>query len=262
MFHAKVFRWVLLISLFHNGKTQSTDDESISQGYDCSHIWTRNNTFTSGIYMIKPLGSSRSFQVFCEMDDDGGWTLIQKHNGQDGLSFDRTWNEYKLGFGNITSEHWLGLDNINALTDHIYRIPELRISLGDFDGAEAVAHYSSFRVDHETNFYQLSLGNYFGNAGDAFRGRDSDTNEDGSFFSTKDKDNDNCSPCRMGDIIYYSCSEDEFSAGWWFNRCGIANLNGQWHPQGANMWWASSISWETWRSIQSLKFSKMYLRHH
>ncbi|MEE6481108.1 hypothetical protein FKM82_012754 [Ascaphus truei] len=260
MFHFKLFGCTLFLSLYFQ-HVRPQDSVPKSQGYDCSHIWTRNKGSANGIYTIKPVGASTSFKVFCEMKANGGWTLIQSHDGQDGISFDRTWAEYKLGFGNIAREHWLGLDNINALTNQDGRISELRISLGDFGGAEASAQYSSFRVDDETNFYKLSVGSYSGNAGDAFRGRDSDTNTHGSFFSTKDKDKDNCSPCRMGDVRYNSCSRDQFRSGWWFNRCGMANLNGQWHPQGDNTGWASAVSWETWQNFKSLKFSKMYLRH-
>ncbi|XP_053575163.1 angiopoietin-related protein 5-like [Bombina bombina] len=233
-----------------------------AQGYDCSHIKERNNSSASGIYTIKPIGAKSSFQVFCEMRDDGGWTVIQKHNGNDGLSFDRTWAEYKMGFGNISKEHWLGLENMKMLTNQADRTSELLISLWEFGGSEAFAFYSTFKVGLEINFYQLSVGNYFGNAGDAFKGDKSDTNENGSFFSSKDKDNDKCNPCSSGDLVYKSCSNDRFHSGWWFNRCGIANLNGQWRPKGLNKGWASAVHWQTWRKNESLKSSMMYLRHH
>ncbi|XP_053319668.1 angiopoietin-related protein 5-like [Spea bombifrons] len=226
--------------------------------YDCSDEWKRNPKSTSGVYTIKPNGAKASFQVFCEMNADGGWTLIQNHDGQDGLSFDRAWADYKQGFGNISSEHWLGLNKIYLLTNQPGRIAKLRVSLGDFAGSEAFAQYSSFRIGCESQFYQLSLGKYSGNAGDAFRGRDKDTNEDGSFFSTMNKDNDKCNPCLNGDIMFNSCSV-RFNGGWWFNRCGIANLNGQWRNQNDYIGWASAVYWETWKINESLKFSKMYL---
>ncbi|XP_053319664.1 angiopoietin-related protein 5-like [Spea bombifrons] len=246
------------------GSTQATDKVEETQtpfGYDCSNIWIRNPKSTTGIYTIKPTGANSTIQVFCEMNDDGGWTLIQKHDGQDNLPFDRSWYDYKQGFGNISGEHWLGLDNIYLLTNQEKRISELRVSLGDFAGSEAFAGYSTFNIDPESKFYKLSLGNYSGNAGDAFRGQCSATNQDGSLFSTKDKDNDNCDACRVGDMAFRSCSNDQFKSGWWFNSCGIADLNGQWRTNGEHIGWASAVSWKTWRTLESLKFSKMSVRH-
>ncbi|KAM4748888.1 angiopoietin-related protein 5-like [Rhinophrynus dorsalis] len=200
-------------------------------------------------------------KVFCEMTVDGGWTLIQKHNGQDSLSFEREWDDYKMGFGNISGEHWLGLDNIYMLTNQNGRISELKIHLGAFGGDEAFALYNNFKIGPERRFYQLSLGSCLGDAGDAFRGRDSSTDQNHNFFSTSDKDHDQCKPCRDGDMLYRSCTS-LYSSGWWFNRCGIANLNGNWHPEENHMYWRSSIQWGTWREYESLKFSMMMLRHH
>ncbi|KAM4676047.1 angiopoietin-related protein 5-like [Discoglossus pictus] len=254
--------FLLLLTLYVQDITSQVLAVQSAQGYDCSHIWERNNGSTSGIYTIKPMGSGRSFQVFCDMRDDGGWTLIQKHNGQDGLYFDRTWAEYKLGFGNISSEHWLGLDNINVLTNQAGRSTELLISLEDFEGALAFTLYNSFSVGSESDLYRLSVGNYFGNAGDAFSGRSLDSNENGSYFSTKDRDNDKCNPCQAGNMVFNSCSSDRFRSGWWFNRCGMANLNGQWRQKGQHRSFASAVHWRSWKENESLKSSIMSLRHH
>ncbi|OCT87535.1 angiopoietin-related protein 5 isoform X2 [Xenopus laevis] len=228
-----------------------------AQGYDCSNIWERNNNSISGIYTIKPLGALTSFQVFCTMEAYGGWTLMQRHNGQDGLFFDRTWADYKLGFGNLSGEHWLGLDKIYMLTNQYGRTSKLLITLASFDENEASALYSSFIVGPESTLYQLSVGEYSGSAGDAFRVGNS--NQDGSYFSTKDKDNVNCNTCKIGDTRFTSCSRYQSNSGWWFSSCGNANLNGQWCPQGNNVGWASSVYWGTYRATESLKYSNMFV---
>ncbi|XP_044127307.1 fibrinogen-like protein 1 [Bufo gargarizans] len=232
----------------------------VVQGYDCSDIWQRSNLSTSGIYMIKPKEAEFSFLVYCEMSENGGWTLIQRHNGADGLSFEKMWTEYENGFGNLEGEHWLGLKYIYALTNQKDRSSKLHISIGDFDGHEAYAEYDSFTIGGASSYYKLSAGNYSGTAGDAFLGDGRNgTNHHGSTFSAVDLATDNCHPfCMVGDIIYLSCSK-QFSAGWWFNACGSANLNGVWRSPPRYRYWASSVSWPTWRPSESLKFSKMYV---
>ena len=51
---------------------------------------------TSGMYLLKPDGSERPFQAWCEHDlDNGGWTIIQRR--KDGsVNFFRNWESYKV----------------------------------------------------------------------------------------------------------------------------------------------------------------------
>ncbi|XP_075455961.1 angiopoietin-related protein 5-like [Ascaphus truei] len=239
------------------------------KGTDCSDIHDKNPTSTSGTYMVKPAGSKIPFQVFCVMDKGAGWTVIQRHNGQDSLSFARSWKEYQNGFGNTTGEHWLGLDNIHALTNQNYRESQLHVVLEDFNNRKAFARYSSFIIGNENDLYKLTLGKYSGNAGDGFRGKDANTNQNGSPFSTIDKDNDgcfwcelekeNCGFCVVGDMAIYSCSGEATHSGWWFHRCGMADLNGDWSPKTKYMYWDSGIYWKTW-TLETLKSSELRLR--
>ena len=83
---------------------------------------------------------------------------------QDGsVDFYRDWIDYENGFGDVTSEHWLGNEKINRITaqgDY-----ELRVDLMDFDNFTVYAKYEHFRVENASTKYKLSLGNYA--AGDA-----------------------------------------------------------------------------------------------
>ncbi|XP_063804100.1 fibrinogen-like protein 1 isoform X2 [Pseudophryne corroboree] len=231
------------------------------QGYDCSDIWGRNTASTSGIYTVKPEGADASFQVFCEMTATGGWTMMQKHNGEDGLTFEKMWDDYENGFGRLEGEHWLGLKHVYRLTHQEHRPCTLHISIGDYVDDEAYAEYSPFSVGDAKDFYQLSAGSYSGTAGDGFRGDigTDGTNQHGSYFSTQDQPHDGCHPnCRFDDMMFVSCS-DFYRVGWWYNNCGSANLNGDWYSPSKNTSWASSVSWPTWRPNEALRFSKMYL---
>ncbi|XP_075049534.1 angiopoietin-4-like [Mixophyes fleayi] len=258
-----LYRCLLLLSLYYHQITSQPGGIKQVQGSDCSDIWKRNKASASGIYTIKPEGTDSSFQVFCEMTATRGWTLIQKHNGEDKLSFDQTWDNYENGFGRLGGEHWLGLKYIYQLTHQKNRPCKLRISIGDFAGKEAYAEYNPFSVGDKNNFYRLSAVNYSGTAGDAFRGDDDNigSNQHGSFFSTVDRPNDKCHPkCIIDDIVFLSCIDIQ-GGSWWFNACGEANLNGQWHLAPNHMYWASSVSWPSWHPSESLKFSKMFLIH-
>ena len=56
----------------------------------------------------------KPFQVYCDMRN-GQWIVFQRRrNGQE--NFDRTWEEYKIGFGNLKWEFWLGNEKIHCLT--------------------------------------------------------------------------------------------------------------------------------------------------
>ena len=45
----------------------------------------------------------------------GGWTyFIHRYNGL--LDFYLKWNDYKIGFGDLRGEHWLGLEHLHHLT--------------------------------------------------------------------------------------------------------------------------------------------------
>ncbi|XP_029810419.1 angiopoietin-related protein 5-like isoform X2 [Suricata suricatta] len=200
------------------------------QGRDCSQIWTETSGAPSGVYAIQPEGAGAPFQALCDMREDGGWTLIQSRDWgrRRRLDFERCWQEYKQGFGDLTGDHWLGLEHISDLTSQPGLRSELLVDLLGVDNRTLQAHYDDFHVAGEDLFYRLTLGLYSGNAGDAFRGSGGPDDQEGCGFSTLDRDHDRCSPCTDGAEPFASCSHDRSGAGWWYSDCGQADLNGLW----------------------------------
>uniref|UniRef100_A0A669D9X0 Fibrinogen-like 2a n=1 Tax=Oreochromis niloticus TaxID=8128 RepID=A0A669D9X0_ORENI len=211
----------------------------------------------NGIYRVTPDARNGTFEVFCDMESfGGGWTVIQQRlNGS--VSFNRTWAEYKKGFGNLRGEFWLGNDHIHLLTKAKDMI--LRIELEDFEGVREYAKYDQFYVANEYLRYRLSVSGYSGTAGNALS-FNKHFNHDQKFFSTPDRDNDMYPSGNCGG--YYS-------SGWWFDACMSANLNGKYyHKRYKGV--RNGIFWGTWHNMstefyptnyrQAFKTVKMMIR--
>ncbi|GFR67441.1 ficolin-1 [Elysia marginata] len=120
------------------------------------------------------------------------------------IGFDKTWSEYKNGFGVPPGDFWLGNDAIHALTTK--NAYELRIDLRN-RRKYLFAQYSLFKVEDEKNSYRLHVGSSSGTLHESKYGHISGMlYNDRRKFSTKDRDNDPFSG---------SCST-LLHGGWWY----------------------------------------------
>ncbi|XP_069967683.1 ficolin-1-like [Bactrocera oleae] len=198
-------------------------------------------TSKSGIYKIQVGSLSESpFEVWCDQDTDfGGWTVIQRRVNAD-VDFYRNWTDYKVGFGNLADNYWIGLDELHALT--ISCEHELYIKIETSDGAKYYAKYSIFVVGSEAEDFVLkTVGDYKGDAEDILK------YNEGSTFSTYDRDNDqkddrNCEKIDRG--------------AWWYHRCYLSNLNGDYTESDSGQ----GIVWIGMNRSKSLKFVQMMIR--
>uniref|UniRef100_K1Q0F5 Ficolin-1 n=1 Tax=Magallana gigas TaxID=29159 RepID=K1Q0F5_MAGGI len=83
---------------------------------------------------------------------------------QDGSEdFYRTWIEYKNGFGNLSSEFWLGNDKLHQLLSQ--GTYEMRMNMEDFDNETRYVKYSSFNVGNESTKFTFTVSGFSGNVG-------------------------------------------------------------------------------------------------
>uniref|UniRef100_A0A0D9RHP7 Tenascin R n=1 Tax=Chlorocebus sabaeus TaxID=60711 RepID=A0A0D9RHP7_CHLSB len=205
---------------------------------DCAQHLMNGDTL-SGVYPIFLNGElSQKLQVYCDMTTDGGgWIVFQRRqNGQ--TDFFRKWADYRVGFGNLEDEFWLGLDNIHRITSQGRY--ELRVDMRDGQEA-AFASYDRFSVEDNRNLYKLRIGSYNGTAGDSL------SYHQGRPFSTEDRDND---------VAVTNCAMS-YKGAWWYKNCHRTNLNGKYgesrHSQG--------INWYHWKGHEfSIPFVEMKMR--
>ncbi|XP_039195022.1 angiopoietin-related protein 3 [Crotalus tigris] len=187
-------------------KKTSKNSNSRGNATDCTWVYNAGER-SNGIYSIKPNGSM-AFNVYCEMEGENSWTIIQKRS--DGsVDFNQTWESYIDGFGNLDGEFWLGLHKIYSIVDQADYI--LRIELEDWRANRHYIEYT-FKMGGPDRDYALILSRITGNIPNALPEQKEIkfyTNDHGSSIERK-----------------LNCSESD-TGGWWFNVCEETNLNGR-----------------------------------
>ena len=109
--------------------------------------------------------NGEAIQVLCDMTTEGGgWTVFQRR--MDGsVDFYLGWEDYRVGFGNLKGEFWLGNDNLHRMTANANMM--LRVDLEDYNGVRKYAEYTTFSVADANDNYRLRIAEYNGTAGDS-----------------------------------------------------------------------------------------------
>jgi len=161
--------------------------------------------------------------------------LIQQHINASSISFNRSWDEYKHGFGDTEGNYWIGNNVLTWLTENGKYMLKFDLQ-SRRSGKWFYAEYSTFVVLPEAQNYKLQVAGYKGNAG-----KDSFSKHSEMMFTTYDRDNDqwssgNCAVPR-GD-------------GFWYKRCDYCAVNSD---------GITTFYWSGLPGGQQLQASRMWL---
>jgi len=166
--------------------------------------------------------------------------LIQRN--LDGSNFfNRTWTEFKEGFGNGKENggnFWIGNDVLHLLTKkNAYKLRfELQASSDEWYWAE----YKHFRVNHENEHYKLEVSGFSGNVG-----YDGMSWSNGRKFTTHDQDHD--------ERVKENCATTT-GGGFWYSACHMVGVNAA-SSTGYFQWW----NLPGWKGLHELKSTRMWL---
>ena len=174
--------------------------------------------------------------------DGGGWIVIQKRfDGS--IDFNRSWSDYKNGFGNANSEYWLGNEFVHQYTK-IYQT-EMKIEVVGIDEKKGSTKLEKFTLSDEPSKYVFEYDICHGLCNDGL-----DDKVKGQKFTTFDQDNDR-------DVLNCAAS---YLGGWWYTACYGIYLNGR-YLNKESVAIASAIHWGAFRKLDvSLKETKMMIR--
>ncbi|KAL8571599.1 hypothetical protein ACOMHN_061753 [Nucella lapillus] len=164
----------------------------------------------NGQYIIQPSLSPAPFPVYCQFiraPPNTSRNYIFTRNDVN-FTFNRTWMDFRLGFGDVSTDHWLGLDKLYQLTNS--KTFELRIRVKVNETAIR-SYFRNFVVGDEASSYKLSVGlNYKQEVEDCM------SVLQGAKFSTYDADNDGNADTNCAAV---------FGGGWWYTGANCSACN-------------------------------------
>ena len=216
--------------------------------HHCLHLFNSGQK-NNGVYTVKILGLYLK-QVYCNMEKNGGGWMVFQRRFDGSVSFNRTWDDYKYGFGNAHGEYWLGNKWLHLLTSSSYN--DLFVYVVSFKGAFQQKKFHGFTIASEKDSYRFD----YKNVSTWFSAHSLFDSMKGLPFSTRDKNNQDTSHTT-------NCAK-KFGGGWWYRKCHDDLMNGIYadkeynagsypEPQG--------IVWKNWSGPRtSLKKSTLYIR--
>ncbi|KAI6233545.1 Fibrinogen C-terminal domain-containing protein [Aphelenchoides fujianensis] len=192
----------------------------------------------SGVFRLRTASGVHS-AVCDQQTAGGGWTVVQRRVDGRTVFWNRTWADYRAGFGRDSS-FWAGNALLHDLTADAAANWTLRVELDGDRNPQAAAPTGfwfgeyTIRVDDEAANFTLHIAGRKTGGGNATKGWFVSchrtfscsfgfdiTASDGRPFSTLDRVHD-ADP---------NCQREFRIGGWWSWNCGMAALNGEYTPR-------------------------------
>ena len=177
---------------------------------DCTEGRASGFFVTHGVYDIQPTLATAPFPVYCQMTIKTRTLVFRRYDHN--FNFNRTWQEYRDGFGDPSGDHWLGLEKLHQITSS--KSYELRFIVTLPNGTLTLSNYQNFVLTDEASGYAFSLTSSVSRVL-----ADCLTDLQGARFSAYDVDNDNSTLRNCASL---------FGGGWWYkgNGCSVCNPMG------------------------------------
>ncbi|ELU14859.1 hypothetical protein CAPTEDRAFT_27765, partial [Capitella teleta] len=88
------------------------------------------------------------------------WIVLQRRTFPFDLSFNRPYQDYKDGFGDLKGEFWLGLEKMHQITSDPYTNYKIAIEFWTISGKRLAWEATNFRVAGENAAYQETSSEY------------------------------------------------------------------------------------------------------
>ena len=145
------------------------------------------------------------------LEQENGWIIIQRRVDAS-VSFERSWDEYVAGFGDVDGNYWLGLEAMHDLT--AAQPMRLQIDVVPCNLSAVSIPYHQFHVGDAASDYLLTITSDTPGDDTLYNSLNFHS---GSKFSTYGRDNDGRSDINCAAL---------YRAGWWFSACYKLHLNG------------------------------------
>ncbi|XP_057309208.1 fibrinogen-like protein 1 isoform X2 [Hydractinia symbiolongicarpus] len=97
----------------NSNNTEEIGNKRLLVKQDCVE-WLKAGYKESDVYEIRIGGTPT--KVFCDMETAGGGWIKFHNRSDDSVYYPKSMQEYKDGFGNLSGDYWLGLNNLAKLT--------------------------------------------------------------------------------------------------------------------------------------------------
>ena len=162
--------------------------------------------------------------------------LVQRNNGSN--FFNRSWAQFKVGFGDPSGNYWLGNDLLSQLT--VNNRYKLKFDLQSRNTRNWYwAEYGTFIVWAETYSYMMWVSGYSGNGGVY---ADSFGSMNGAVFTTYDRDNERVPGVNGGGF-------------WYYYQCNLCRVNGFHHNSTSGY-----FEWLSLSGGSQLQSTRMWLQ--